>query len=247
MTKTTAIICTEEQATELLLEWAINLFGRIDQVAVGDTCDGESFGIMLDGMGEDNKDKFDALYEGCEWNPDDDWSPDSAVVLPESVSINIMTEILGSKVNMVMKNGEKLVFICEQDAKHSTLWANTAVFIKELNKMSAEDDRALDCANIIRCIKSFRDDICEDALYELAERILDVSCLVDDGRFTIHDLADAVGSYPVDVDALLELEDEEFNMVMLCMAQRKRDTYSTDPVEIPDAAKATLDSITISH
>ena len=124
------------------------------------------------------------------------------------------------------------------------LWECTELYGKAIENMVAENSRAFDCASIIRCIKTHRDDIMEDTLYELSERVLDVACRVDDGRFTFLDMADAVGTYPVDVDALLRLDDDEFDMVLLCMSQRKRDTYSTDPIEITSDTEKLLDSIT---
>ena len=64
---------------------------------------------------------------------------------------------------------------------------------------------------------------------ELADRIYDICVSTDEPRFTWYDYADAIINWPrkLRVDLLLNLNDEDFEKVVIYMAFYKRETYSS--------------------
>lgn len=85
----------------------------------------------------------------------------------------------------------------------------------------------------------------DNLLVRLGERIMNVCYSTDDARFTAYDLADAIAHYPCEfnMEKMTELSDEDFETLVLYMAQCKRNTYSSDCMDDVGKAEDILASI----
>lgn len=92
------------------------------------------------------------------------------------------------------------------------------------------DDGVMDKAAIAAKLRMDGYQAAEAQLLALAERIYEVCISTDEPRFTWYDYADAIINWParICIDLLLNLIDKDFEEVIVYMAIRKRETYSTD-------------------
>lgn len=72
-----------------------------------------------------------------------------------------------------------------------------------------------------------------DKAEAMVNRIFDIPNICDDASFSAYDFVDALIHWPaamptIPLDVLMALPDDDFCMVMLAIAEKKRETYSDD-------------------
>lgn len=114
-----------------------------------------------------------------------------------------------------------------------------ATTLSELRKKNGVN--AFTAAQILESFLS-ESDLDPEIACSLAERITKIQDSTLDARFTDYDYADSFINYPdkLDAEKLLALSDSDFAKVFLCMAERKRETYSSDPEIVDDRTRERL-------
>lgn len=70
----------------------------------------------------------------------------------------------------------------------------------------------------------------QDVLFQLAERLLNISGSIDEPRFDVWDYSDAIcyTTFNIDIDKLNELDEDDFSEAVIFLAEKTRETYSRD-------------------
>jgi len=79
----------------------------------------------------------------------------------------------------------------------------------------------------------------------VVERIGKMICESGETRFSAYDYIDAIINWkdPIDIECLLSLDDSDFGLAMVAMAEYKRNVYSYDSPDVGDEGLAIVDKV----
>lgn len=119
----------------------------------------------------------------------------------------------------------------------------------DISKLLAWDSTTLLRACLVKeMVDEITPYIKADEAAAIVNRIFDISNTCDDASFSAYDFVDALIHWPasmptISLDALMALPDEDFCMVMLAIAEKKRETYSYDSKPVISQSIKRLEAI----